>query len=299
MNVYYIYMSSPPVDPLVTYQSEFTTNLDAQFINIAELQTIQKKLFADLETLAGSPDITTNAIKDQIDDKFAQIDNLTKLRTNIFNTIKANYGITQSDYNIQRKSYAQQLVALQIIENDLTNTSRKLADSLLIRDNAERMVGVNNYYTRRYEAHADIMKNIVFYCGIIIFVIFLMKMGVIGDMISSLLIIAALCFGIIIVGKKVWDLSSRNNIDYDKYNFPFNPKDVKLDDTTDYAMSKETDRTFGQSSLLDVCKNIQKETFVPFQIKNSRCKIKNMDDESSPVPSTDTLYDCNSPYSEL
>jgi hypothetical protein len=292
-------MSSPPVDPLVTYQNEFTTNLNEQFDNIANLQTIQKKLFADLEKLAGSPELTSDTIQTQIIEKFAQIDNLTKLRTNIFNTIKANYGITQSDYNIQRKSYAQQLVALQIIENDLTNTSRKLADSLLIRDNAERMVGVNNYYTRRYEAHADIMKNIVFYCGIIIFVIFLMKMGVIGDMISSLLIIAALCFGIIIVGKKVWDLSSRNNIDYDKYNFPFNPKDVKLDDTTDYAMSKETDRTFGQSSLLDVCKNIQKETFVPFQIKNSKCKIKNMDDESSPVPSTDTLYDCNSPYSEL
>jgi hypothetical protein len=292
-------MSSPPVDPLVTYQKEFTTNLDAQFTNIAELQAIQQKLFTDLETLAGSPDITSTSIQTQIADKFAQIDNLTKLRTNIFNTIKANYGITQSDYNIQRKSYAQQLVALTIIENDLTNTSRKLQDSLLIRDNAERMVGVNNYYTRRYKAHADIMKNIIFYCGIIIFVIFLMKMGVIGDTISSLLIIVALCFGIIIVGKKVWDLSSRNNIDYDKYNFPFNPKDVKLDDTTDYAMSKETDRTFGQSSLLDVCKNIQKETFVPFQIKNSRCKIKNMDDESSPVPSTDTLYDCNSAYSEL
>ena len=292
-------MSSPSVDPLVTYQNEFTYNLDAQFTNIADLQAIQQKLFTDLETLAGSPDITSTSIQTQITDKFAQIDNLTKLRTNIFNTIKANYGITQSDYNIQRKSYAQQLVALTIIENDLKNTSSKLNDSLLIRDNAERMVGVNNYYTRRYEAHADIMKNIVFYCGIIIFVIFLMKMGVIGDMISSLLIIVTLCFGIIIVGKKVWDLSSRNNIDYDKYNFPFNPKDVKLDDTTDYAMSKETDRTFGQSSLLDVCKNIQKETFVPFQIKNSRCKIKNMDDESSPVPSTDTLYDCNSPYSEL
>ena len=197
-------MSSPPVDPLVTYQNEFTTNLNEQFDNIANLQTIQKKLFADLEKLAGSSELTSEPIQTQISDKFLQIDNLTKLRTNIFNTIKANYGITQSDYNIQRKSYAQQLVALQIIENDLTNTSRKLADSLLIRDNAERMVGVNNYYTRRYEAHADIMKNIVFYCGIIIFVIFLMKMGVIGDMISSLLIIAALCFGIIIVGKKVW-----------------------------------------------------------------------------------------------
>lgn len=288
----------PVADPLVTYQTEFKDNLDAQFTNIAELQSIQQKLFTDLEKLAGSPDIALPIIQTQITDKFAQIDNLTKLRTNIFNTIKANYGITQSDYNIQRKSYAQQLVALSIIENDLTNTSSKLRDSLLIRDNAERMVGVNNYYTRRYEAHADIMKSIVFYCGIIIFIIFLMKMGVIGDTISSLLIIVALCFGIIIIGKKVWDLSNRNNIDYDKYNFPFNPADVKLNET-DYAMSKETDRTFGQSSLLDVCKNIQKETFVPFQLKNSKCKIKNIDDNLLPLPSNDTLYNCNSPYSNL
>ena len=170
-------MSSPPVDPLVTYQDDFTKNLNEQFDNITNLQTIQKKLFADLEKLAGSPDIALPTIQTQISDKFDQIDNLTKLRTNIFNTIKANYGIIQSDYNIQRKSYAQQLVALNIIENDLNNTSSKLRESLLIRDNAERMVGVNNYYTRRYESHADIMKNIIFYCGIIIFAIFLMRMG--------------------------------------------------------------------------------------------------------------------------
>ena len=44
-------MSSPPVDPLVTYQSEFTTNLDDQFTNIGELQNIQKKLFTEIFTL--------------------------------------------------------------------------------------------------------------------------------------------------------------------------------------------------------------------------------------------------------
>ena len=219
------------------------------------------------------------------------------MRTNIFETIKANYGITQSDYNIQRKSYAQQLVALNIIENDLLNTSSQLKKSITIRDNAERMVGVNNYYTRRYESHADIMKHIIFYCGIIILAIFLMKMGIVTDEIVSLIIIIALCFGIIIVGKKVYDLSRRNNIDYDKYNFPFDI--TKVPDTSSNIISSETDRTFGQGALLDVCKDIKKESFVPFQLRNPSCKIKNIDDGMSPIPSTDTLYNCNSSYSTL
>jgi len=282
---------------LKTYQDDFTRNLDTQFTNIEELQTIQKKLFTDLEKLAGSPNIADAGIQQQINDKFAQIDNLTKLRTNIFETVKANYGITQSDFNIQRRSYAQQLVALNIIENDLTNTTNQLKKSMTIRDNAERMVGVNNYYTRRYESHADIMKHIIFYCGVIILAIFLMKMGVVTDQIASLIIIIALCIGIIVVGKKVYDLSRRNNIDYDKYNFPFDI--TKVPDTTRNTISRETDRTFGQGVLLDVCKDIKKETFVPFQLRNPSCKIKNSDDGMSPIPSTDTLYDCNSSYSTL
>jgi hypothetical protein len=289
-------MSSPGAE-LKTYQDDFTRNLDTQFTNIAELQEIQKKLFTDLEKLAGSPNIADPGIQQQINDKFSQIDNLTKLRTNIFETIKANYGITQSDYNIQRRSYAQQLVALNIIENDLTNTSSQLKKSMTIRDNAERMVGVNNYYTRRYESHADIMKHIIFYCGVIILAIFLMKMGVVTDEIASLIIIIALCIGIIVVGKKVYDLSRRNNIDYDKYNFPFDI--TKVPDTSRNTISRETDRTFGQGVLLDVCKDIKKETFVPFQLRNPSCKIKNSDDGMSPIPSTDTLYDCNSSYSTL
>lgn len=284
---------------LVDFQKTFTGNLESQLTNIGNLQNVQVKLFNDLERLAGSPDINSEDVQNQIKDKFSQIENLTGLRSNIFETIKLNYGVTQSDYNIQRKSYAQQLVALEIIENDLKNTSSKLKESMLIRDNAERMVGINNYYTRRYEAHANIMKNIIFYCGIIIIVIFLLRMGFISDEIASLLIIIALCFGLIIVGRKVWDLSRRNNIDYDKYNFPFNPKDVKEEDTTRRALSENTKRTLGEDALLNVCKDIKKETFVPFQIKNPKYKINNPDNGSSPIPSSDTVYSCNAQYSEL
>jgi hypothetical protein len=290
---------------LVDFQKDFAGNLASQLSNITNLQNVQVKLFSDLERLAGSPNINSQDVQDQIRDKFTQIENLTGLRSNIFETIKSNYGLTQSDYNIQRKSYAQQLVALEIIENDLTNTSSKLRESILIRDNSERMVGINNYYTRRYEAHADIMKNIIFYCGIIILVIFLMRMGFISDEITSLLIIVALAIGVIIVGKKVLDLMRRNNIDYDKYNFPFNPKDVK-DDTNRRVLSEATTRTLAQDSLLNVCKDIDKkkcltyeEPFVPFQLKNRNYKISNPDDGSFPIPSSDTVYNCSAEYSEL
>lgn len=289
---------------LVTFQRSFVDNLNSQLTNISNLQNVQVKLFTDLEKLAGSPNINTRDIQDQINDKFTQIENLTQLRGNMFETIKLNYNITQSDYNIQRKSYAQQLVALEIIENDLKNTSAKLKESLLIRDNSERMVGINNYYTRRYEAHADIMKNIVFYCGIIIFVIFLMRMGFISDEITSLLIIVAVSIGIIIVGKKVIDLSRRNNIDYDKYNFPFDPKDAR-ERTKDRVLSEKSDRTLAQDSLLNVCKDIdkkelaKKEAFLPFQLKNPKYKICNSENSQYPVPSSDTVYHCNAEYSIL
>ena len=281
------------------FQTSFIHNLESQFTNITKLQNVQSKLFSDLERLAGSPNINTQEIQTQITDKFAQIDNLTALRTNMFETIKLNYNITQSDYNIQRKSYAQQLVALEIIENELNNTSRRLRESILIRDNSERMVGINNYYTRRYEAHADIMKNVIFYCGIIIIAIFLMKMGFISDEITSLIIIVAVSIGIIIVGGKVLDLSRRNNIDYDKYNFPFNPKEAK-ETTHNRILSKNSDRTFVEDSLLNVCKDIkQKETFVPFQLKNPKYRICNSDNKEYPVPSTDIIYHCNAEYSIL
>ena len=285
---------------LVNFQKDFAGNLESQLSNITNLQNVQVKLFNDLERLAGSPNINSEDVQNQIKDKFAQIENLTGLRSNIFETIKSNYGLTQSDYNIQRKSYAQQLVALEIIENDLKNTSSKLRESLLIRDNSERMVGINNYYTRRYEAHADIMKNIILYCGIIILVIFLMRMGIISDEITSLLIIVVLATGIIIIGGKVLDLSRRNNIDYDKYNFPFNPKDVK-DKPTERVLSQATTRTLAQDSLLNVCKDIDKgkEPFVPFQLKNPKYKINNPDDDSHPIPSSDTVYNCSADYSVL
>jgi hypothetical protein len=132
----------------------------------------------------------------------------------------------------------------------------QLGEQIDLHNNSERMIGVNNYYARRYEAHSSVMKKIVLFCGIIILVIFLMKIGFINDSISSILIIATLAVGIVIVGKQVWDISRRSNIDFDKYNYPFNDK--YLPSRTTNRMDKKTDETYGRQWVSNLCSDITK-----------------------------------------
>jgi hypothetical protein len=149
-------------------------------------------------------------------------------------------------------------MALKIIEENLNNKQKILNDALAIRDNSERMVGVNTYYTRRYEEHSSVLKYVVLFCGIIIFAIFLMKIGIINNTISSIIIIASLAVGIIIIGGKVWDLSRRSNIDYDQYTFKFNPKDAPPDSKN--ATNIKTDMTYGGNIFKNVCNKLTSNT---------------------------------------
>jgi hypothetical protein len=100
------------------------------------------------------------------------------------------------------------------------------------------------------------MKKIVLFCGIIILVIFLMKIGFISDSISSVLIIATLAVGLIVVGKEVWDISRRNNIDFDKYNYPFNPDSIPA--KTSNVIDLKTDETYGRQWVTNICSDITK-----------------------------------------
>jgi hypothetical protein len=166
------------------------------------------------------------------------------------------YELNQAQLNASRYAYADSITALKIIEENLNNKQKILNDAISVRDNSERMAGINTYYSRRYEEHSNVLKYIILFSGIIIIAIFLMKIGIINNSISSIIIIASMSVGIIIVGKNVWDLSRRNNIDYDRYNFKFKPGDVPRD--TERAMNVKTDMTYGGEIFGNICDKISK-----------------------------------------
>ena len=237
-------------------QEEFEENLKIQFDSIKKIQERQTELYSNLEVLGASKDISLPDVQKQINEIFKQIETLNNVKNSIFQSLLTSFELNQSQLNASRFAYADSITALQIIEENLMNKQKILNDALAIRDNSERMVGINTYYTRRYEEHSNILKYVILFCGIIILAIFLMKIGIINNTISSIIIIASLAVGIIIIGAKVWDLSRRSNIDYDQYNFKFNPKDAPRNSSN--TTNIKTDNTYGGDIFKNICKSIAK-----------------------------------------
>ena len=307
-------------------EAEFETNLQTQLDSIKKIQERQTELYSELEVLGAYKNISDQGVQGKIDEIFKQIETLNKVKNSIFKSLLTSYELNQSQLNASRFAYADSITALKIIEENLMNKQKILNDVSVIRDNSERMVGVNTYYTRRYEEHSNILKYVVLFCGIIILSIFLMKIGIINNTISSIIIIASLAIGIIIIGRKVWDLSRRSNIDYDQYNFKFNPNEAHPN--TSNTTNVKTDMTYGSGIFGNICSsiargaaNIEKdiktsvgdtggttppapappspmnvgtgsagttETFIINNYKNRYSNGKNMD--GCPVASTETFY---------
>lgn len=237
-------------------QEEFEKNLQTQLESMKTIQQQQIDLYSKLEVLGASKDISSEIVQTQINEILKHIETLNNIKTTIFKNLITTYELNQAQLNASRYAYADSITALKIIEENLNNKQKILNDAISVRDNSERMAGINTYYSRRYEEHSNVLKYIILFSGIIIIAIFLMKIGIINNSISSIIIIASMSVGIIIVGKNVWDLSRRNNIDYDRYNFKFKPGDVPRD--TERAMNVKTDMTYGGEIFGNICDKISK-----------------------------------------
>ena len=247
-----------------TTQNAFVNNNQQMLDNVQKLTDMKADLLRQATDLTGQPvtatgvnpdinDATTNKQIQKILEEVATIDNM---KQGIFNSLTTSYQLTQSQMDAVRPVLANSGIANQLMDDALKVKIHQLDEQRELQNNSERMVGINNYYTQRYEAHSSVMKKIVLFCGIIILIIFLMKIGFISDSISSILIIATLSVGIIIVGMQVWDISRRNNIDFDKYNYSFNPDNVPP--RTSNRIDKKTDETYGKQWIGNLCSDITK-----------------------------------------
>ena len=130
-------------------QKEFEKNLQTQLESIKKIQDQQTDLYSKLEVLGASKDISDKEVQGKITDIFKQIETLNNVKNTIFKSLLTSYELNQSQLNASRYAYADSITALKIIEENLSNKQKILNDALAIRDNSERMVNVNTYYTRR------------------------------------------------------------------------------------------------------------------------------------------------------
>jgi hypothetical protein len=246
-------------------QSAYENNSKQMLDSIQQLTYTEGDILTDLTVAVGAgntssgvgtSDLNNPEIQKLIKQNLAELVKIEKIKTSIYGALTTSYQLTQQQIDAIRPVVANSNVANQLMAEALNVKLKQLGEQIDLHNNSERMIGVNDYYARRYEAHSSVMKKIVLFCGIIILVIFLMKIGFISDSISSVLIIATLAVGLIVVGKEVWDISRRNNIDFDKYNYPFNPDSIPA--KTSNVIDLKTDETYGRQWVTNICSDITK-----------------------------------------
>lgn len=212
-------MKSPPPP------NQDNNNATEQIIEkISNLQDLENKKYDDLNILLASNPTPANIAQQKV--LINDITQLTNIRTQLFNTLllHAQNNVSMNDTmnaNVQDK---HTIVTLK--ENDLN--ARKAANAAITQDveNTKRMVDINVYYKKQYEARVIIMKYIVVICFLIIFFIVLMNLGWLPQEMVIVLVVIIILGGGSYIGSLIYDAYKRSNINYDEYNWGFDSEEM-------------------------------------------------------------------------
>ena len=114
------------------------------------------------------------------------------------------------------------MVSVDVIENELNDSKRRLNLLEEQKNNKIRLVEINAYYGKQYNAHKEIMQIIVIMCIPILFLNILANKGVIPSKLNILINIIIIVFGLTIIGYNIIDITNRSNMNFDEYSWYFN-----------------------------------------------------------------------------
>jgi hypothetical protein len=223
---------------------------------INDLQNLEKQLYINLENAANN----NNTVEQE--QLIARINNISATRVSLFNSLKSMYETAQNNVVNTRNLLEDKMIVSKVMENELSNLDNNINDISDAKANKLRMVEINTYFGKRYQAHTDIMKLIISMCSAALIVVILMKKYIIPFGAGSFLISLILGVGAFFIIRNIWDLTQRDNIDYDKYK-TFGS--YKKSDENNYDYNMNFTEFKGLSSPLDnLCPASTKESFMNF-----------------------------------
>lgn len=196
--------------------------------NIKDLQDLEKSLYASLENNASSPNPPSLQQQEQA---IQRINELSNMRATLFGNLKDSYSMNQYQVAQTRNDLVDELTTIKVIEGELNNSKKQMNALKKEKIDKLRMVEINTYYGKRYEANADLMKIIILFCVPILIITILNKKNMVPDNISNVIMAIIIVVFIIVMYYKIADILFRDNMDYDQYNFPFDPENVDLDNS--------------------------------------------------------------------
>lgn len=219
--------NAPIPAPIQTNPSTIAP-ISSNAINYNNLQERNTQVLNDISQLQTSEQALYDSLDDpnlDISEKqtiIRRINEISQMRLNMFANVNNMYSFYQQNISASRDISGEQLAAIEIIEKELNETKRRMN---LLKDqqtNKLRMVEINTYYGKRYNAHTKIMKIIVVGCIPIILLSVLASKGYILPNIYAFLIgLIIVTIGFLLVYQLI-DISNRDNMNWDEYSWKFN-----------------------------------------------------------------------------
>ena len=223
-------------DDLDKMQERHTQTL----VNIKELQAMEEEMYTELEN--GNKDLSITEEKQIVN----RINELSQMRTGLFNNMKDMYSYLQNNVAESRNDLVNQITTVGIVESELNNAKKNMKALEREKYDQLRMVEVNTYVGQQYQAQGELMRLLAVFCVPILLVGILANSNVVPQTIMSTqtihniaggLIFVLLLLGVYFIGRKWWDITNRDNMNFSEYLWNFDPKSA--DPTVyDYDMNQ-------------------------------------------------------------
>lgn len=178
--------------------------------DITQLQTLEQELLEKLQS-AETPD----AEKIQIINKIGE---LTQLRIQLYETL---HRISDSTKQVAKESsqlVQQQLRSVELVEETLTRSKKALQQLQNERLGKLRVIEIQTYYTKMYQAHVRILKWVIAWIACL---------AICFSFYNRLTLFLAILLSIYFSGKigyLILDTSNRSTQNFDQYDWQFNPQ---------------------------------------------------------------------------
>lgn len=194
--------------------------------DIQSLQHMEQQLFNNLES---NPNLSTTE-QQKIIEKMNQLSNM---RVNLYQTLSGVNNYFQNTLNNSIGTLKEQAISVDIVENELNTAKKRLKILQEEKNNKIRLVEINNYFGDKYAEHSQLMKIIIFTLIPVIILTFINNKGFLPNKIYYVLLIIISLIGGFFFWKRFASIIMRDNMNYQEYEWYFDPNSVSTDTSTD------------------------------------------------------------------
>ena len=280
---------------------------------INDLKNMEEELYRELQTSGANEDDVQ-----QQQEIISRIENVSAIRKDLLNSLTDRYIDIQDNVVSSRNDLVQQTAMVGIVQDELDKANANINEISSEKKNKMRMVELNTYERERYRSYMEIMKIACLSSVVIVIFLIMGHKGIIPNKNIVLLIVGAIvAIAGIIIFNKYLDISNRDNLYFQKYDYPTpdfdddddnigggdeNSNNVSL--TTNSPCANEDCCSSGQSfdSAIGKCitsANVNQESFVASPYLNIR-ESNTIDlGYSQEVKPSDTRFNQNGSYAKF